>query len=95
MHPLNLLKALIILLFSLLAVSISMAAAADTVVVGTITAIDTDKRELIVSPVHAAAVTGETGSSSPVLSGWGGTWMLVSRLLRSCRAALPRGMPSG
>ena len=66
MHLLNRLRPLIILLFTLTAGSISMAAAADTVIVGTITAIDREKRELIVSPVHAARVAGETGSTSSV-----------------------------
>jgi len=55
-------RLLIILLFTLLVGSISMAAAIDTVLVGTITAIDVEKRELIVSPVHTARVTGEAAS---------------------------------
>lgn len=66
MRPSNLLKVFIILLFSLLAGNISVVAASETVVIGTITAIDKDKRELIVSPVHAAKVTGETGFAYPV-----------------------------
>ena len=60
----HLLKPLIILLFTLLAGSMSMAGAADTFVVGTITAIDTEKRNLVISPVQPTPVTGETVVSS-------------------------------
>ncbi len=66
MRLLKYLRPLIILLFTLTAGSISVAAAADTSIVGTITAIDREKRELIVSPVHAARATGETPSTAPV-----------------------------
>jgi len=57
-------KTLIVLLFTLLMGSISMAGAADTFVIGTITAIDTEERKLIVSLVHPTQAPGETIASS-------------------------------